>query len=618
MATTGQLADALVTETKGSLGMGIRLANITSVGDPGNVTVRFPEDSISVPARHLGSYSPVIGDPVQVLVNWPDVLVLGSPVRGQDVGPPRDYTLDPIGEDEIEESLLPRDFVVNPLLNEELANDAVMRRNILDGAINRVKIAEAAINAALIDAGAVTETKIANNAISTPKIQANSIVSDHIQARQVDAFHVVAGSLTANEIAARTITADRISVNTLTSNEIRTETIAADQAFLTNLTVGTAQIADGAITTAKIGNAQIRDAQIHSLSASKINAGFLSASRIQGGTIDASLINVINLNASAITAGTFSANRISGGTINANLIDVINLSASNIVSGTLSASRIGSGTISASISISSPTINGGTITAANFRTRSSGARVWINGNTDAILFYNSSGQSTSLRQGNSDGIEFSGSIRVGGSLGNRVVYCGEVRLYHSSRNWSLNTLSNTFVLRQDAGGSWHNSWHFSWGSTARFWAGGSGAHLGSTTYRFGILYASSVNTTSDARSKKGIIELTPSIGRTLGKMLTPRRFHRVNECEEDPEHFGFVYQEVKEALLAAGVNPACVIDPVQETEPIKYYDSEGRIEREVDPPEAYGGIDYNELLPILWAWVADIDARLPGGPSHGS
>jgi hypothetical protein len=177
----------------------------------------------------------------------------------------------------------------------------------------------------------------------------------------------IVGLIVANQID--TITAGQI-VGQITANQI--ETISFSQI--------TGQIVATQIATVNAGSIQgtISSGQIASLTADKIT-GTLSASQI--GTINASAITgtisasqIGSVNAASITIGlvqdgqigNINAGKLTTGTLNAALVNVTNLNANNITTGALSASRIGAGTISASITITAPTINGGSITGANY------------------------------------------------------------------------------------------------------------------------------------------------------------------------------------------------------------------------------------------------------------
>lgn len=58
----------------------------------------------------------------------------------------------------------------------------------------------------------------------------------------------------------------------------------------------------------------------------------------------------------------------------------------------LSADKLTAGTVTATISFTSPIINGGEITGSVFQTRATGARLWIDRNNNALAIFNSSNQ----------------------------------------------------------------------------------------------------------------------------------------------------------------------------------------------------------------------------------
>jgi len=423
----------------------LRLAKIASLDSTmGRTFITMGDDEI-VSARYLGSYAPEVDDTVQVYVQGSDVLVLGSTKKDStgngggngsipsgtliiydaegDIDAPR--PIEPeganffwinvpgeptnLGVGDLWEGQDVRDFITDPITEQELGPDAVTQQKIADNAINtakiidaaivRVKIAEAAINEALIEQGAVTNTKISDDAITTPKIAANQIIGDHIVSREVNAFHIVAGSITANEIASRTITADRIGVNEITAEEIAANTITANE------------ISAGTIT------------------ANEIAAGTITANEIAAGSISANEITSGSLTSASGVFGTISADDITTGTLNANNVSITNLTVTNAMIQSVQASKITAGTITASISISSPTITGGSITGPVIQSASSGMRVRIapaGGLANhAVQFLNSSGGFTSALYPDGNNLRIfgiadvrfdAGNVRIGTSI----------------------------------------------------------------------------------------------------------------------------------------------------------------------------------------------------------
>ena len=99
--------------------------------------------------------------------------------------------------------------------------------------------------------------------------------------------------------------------------------LAVENAKIGLLAVDTAQIADAAIENAKIANLAVTNAKINDLDATKITAGYISVDRLEVGTItgakleDGTIadVKISDLDASKINAGYLSAARIEAGSI---------------------------------------------------------------------------------------------------------------------------------------------------------------------------------------------------------------------------------------------------------------------------------------------------------------
>ena len=90
----------------------------------------------------------------------------------------------------------------------------------------------------------------------------------------------------------------------------------------------------------------------------------INANSITTGTIDASQVTVSNLDAGSITTGYLSASRIAANSIDVSVLTAGTLRAGTVYTGSIAASQITAGTITAAISISSPTISGGSVSGA--------------------------------------------------------------------------------------------------------------------------------------------------------------------------------------------------------------------------------------------------------------
>ncbi len=136
----------------------------------------------------------------------------------------------------------------------------------------------------------------------------------------------------------------------------------------------------------------IVDAMITGVGAAKLTAGTLAAGVIYAGSIACTQIATGTLAAGVILASNINASQINAGT----------LAAGVVYAGSIACSQIAAGTISAAISITSPTINGGSITGTSFST-TSGAYGWtVSINPSAgnpIYVYNGSGYSVTVVPG---------------------------------------------------------------------------------------------------------------------------------------------------------------------------------------------------------------------------
>lgn len=179
---------------------------------------------------------------------------------------------------------------------------------------------------------------------------------------------------------------------------------------LQELIVGTAIIKDLAVTNAKIADLAVSNAKIQSLSAGKITAGNIQS----GGYIRSTLFSPgssgwsVNADGSAefnevtvrgtiyATDGTFSgALQAATGTFSGSLQAASGTFTGNLsaAGGTFRGTLQGvdgtfEGSLSAGVSISSPSISGGTMTGSTFRTGSSGERIVIS-SPDDISYYDS-------------------------------------------------------------------------------------------------------------------------------------------------------------------------------------------------------------------------------------
>ena len=124
--------------------------------------------------------------------------------------------------------------------------------------------------------------------------------------------------------------------------------------------------------------------------------------------------------------------------------------------------------------------------------------------------------------------------------------------------------------------------------------------LGNNTSRFGQIYSTNATiSTSDAREKKDIADIEHA--QELIMALQPRQFKYVNN-QSNRTHYGFIAQEVKEAMTAAGIDDCAAY-------------IRGPLDEEADPntapeEEVRYGLRYEELIAPLIATVQAQQARI--------
>jgi len=213
----------------------------------------------------------------------------------------------------------------------------------------------------------------------------------------IDGGKIKAGSIKGSEIAAGTVLTSNLSFTPVQNTNVVASINASQEGLKISgnkITIdGTVTFADGYDIAGKLEQGA---------AAEDINSGTttISGSKITTGTITANKLNVGQISSISADLGTITA-----GTINASTVNVTNINADNIKYGTISADRIGSrsitsdkiatGTITAeniaSGAITTEKLTAGTLTGFTIQTANTGQRVVIDGSTNRIMFYNSSG-----------------------------------------------------------------------------------------------------------------------------------------------------------------------------------------------------------------------------------
>jgi hypothetical protein len=132
--------------------------------------------------------------------------------------------------------------------------------------------------------------------------------------------------------------------------------------------------------------------------------------------------------------------------------------------------------------------------------------------------------------------------------------------------------------------------------------------LGNVSRRWRVLYAvTGTIQTSDVRAKEDIKHMESDDAIAIARNINPILHKMKGDGKDAPEHFGFDAAEVKQAFADRGINFAGVYDP--HDDPM------------VDEPsKVMMGMNYAEMIPLLWAWVQELEARLdkvvtPGPPN---
>lgn len=265
------------------------------------------------------------------------------------------------------------------------------------------------------------------------------------------------------------------------------------------------------------------------------------------------------------TAGTIGGCSIVDGKLQIGSADIGNISADQITSGTLSASRIYGG----ELNCSSITISGFNVTAemiaTNLITNSmikslSSTRV-TNGNFSQITnLYLANNGTTNVSTVRSTAEKTMLSAGDGGVVIASGYPTGVVTCY-------ADLLSNNNTK-----------------------------NIGSSTSRWHDIYCVSVNQSSDKKLKKDIASLSAGDCVSLVRGLRPVSY-KWKDGEDAATHYGFIAQEVDEALSTAGINGAAIVSK-------EYLDA-----AHTEFFTKYGLL-YNEFIPVITKFIQQLDTRI--------
>ena len=154
-----------------------------------------------------------------------------------------------------DDAVTERTLIQNAVTTDKIAPDAVTEAKIAsgsittgklnDGAVTSEKIFTNAVTETEIASRAVTETRIALSAITTPLIQWGAIKQQQIDANAVTEAKLAASAVTTEKIADQAITQAKIQIGAVTTEEIAE--FGVDASNIANNTITAQQIADDSI-----------------------------------------------------------------------------------------------------------------------------------------------------------------------------------------------------------------------------------------------------------------------------------------------------------------------------------------------------------------------------------
>lgn len=213
----------------------------------------------------------------------------------------------------------------------------------------------------------ITNDLLGPGSVATINIEALAITHPLLGSLVVEANNLAANSVTAanGAIAALAVVAANLANSSVTATAIANAAVGT--AAIAALAVGTAAIQTAAITNALLANAAVSNAKIQSAT---ITGASIASATIAGANIGTATVAQANMANASIGSA-----------------QIQNLAVTNAHINDLSASKITAGTISASISISAPTINGGTFAGATLTLNANGVTTTIDNSLVLGTYY---------------------------------------------------------------------------------------------------------------------------------------------------------------------------------------------------------------------------------------
>lgn len=527
----------------------------------------------------------------------------------------------------------------------KLAANAVTSGAIAQGAVSELALAANAVTAAKIAAGAVGSNQISAGAITAGKIAAGSIAAGDIAAGAITTAKLVAGAVTATELAAGAVTAGKISAGAVTATEIAAGSITS--AKIVAGAIGATEIAANAITAAKISAGAIGADQIAAgaIIAGKIGADAITASNIQAGAISADKIAANAITADKINAGAIDGKLITGAQIQTAasgariVLTSAGLTAYNgsgsqtfNISGSTGAVTIGGyatqsslDTVSTTASNAASTASSASSTASSaYTTASNAATAAANAQTTANGKISAGGAAADI---NANTTTISGGKITTGTLSADTISGGTIStsslyILDSARYVQIGQQTETAFLRVNplsVNGVALNGVGFTsttYGGVISNWFPyyDNTVNCGLLSYRWKYLYAATGTVqTSDMREKHEIAD--SALGLDFIKSLRPVSYKWIvggNEYDVDANgdkvfddngvlkahpvagkrtHWGFLAQEVKQAVDASGVD-----------------DFAGWVLGDIEDPDSVQALRYDEFIAPLTKAVQELAA----------
>lgn len=378
-----------------------------------------------------------------------------------------------------------------------------------------------------INGGVLTE-----RSITADKIVANAITANEIASRTITANKIVTGAITANEIAANTITSAEIKANSINADRINVTDLFAQDITATGTITG-GKINSGTVEACNIigCNIGINDYLFfNNYSGSvgfRMRCTLTSTSSVSIGVSPAFEMDSISQMIITAPIVRFDSNvDISGNAfVNGNTI----LDVSNYTSYCAKASHTHSGYASSSHTHSGYLSSGGTLSGALYLGSNS---YYINGNGNGVF-----------NKVTTDNFEASGTNFLVNSNGN-------VRIGGTSAPSSTNAI---FTYWKD--GSSHNLLERSSdGLTTNLGWAGSSSYATVTKIRgrtCQCVNSSGTSTLSDKNLKKDFLDFTDEHD-VFYDNLKPKTY-KYKLGSSNRQHFGYVTQEVEDALEVAGM-----------------------------------------------------------------